>query len=144
MYRKAPWRVHNKVCYVMLCYVINFVLFLDAIYEPVGCFKDTTGNPRPLPILVKNYRWPSAIDWNNLNNTIRACAEKVKEAGFVYFGLQFYGECWSGPQAHLTYDEDGKSKHCVLGVGKNRANFVYRLVFEGKVYKFQKTHFCIG
>ena len=98
----------------------------------MGCFKDTISPPRPLPVLVKNFRWPSQIDWNNLNRTIRACAEEVKEAGFIYFGLQFYGECWSGPKAHLTYNEDGESKRCVSGVGKGRTNFVYRLVFEGK------------
>ena len=49
----------------------------------------------------------------------------------MYFGLQFYGECWSGPQAHLTYDEDGESKRCIDGVGMQSANFVYRLVFKG-------------
>lgn len=97
----------------------------------MGCFRDETTNPRPLPILVKNFRWPAQIDWNNLNKTIEACAVKVKEAGFVYFGLQFYGECWSGPKAHLTYHEDGKSKRCIAGVGMAYANFVYRLVFEG-------------
>ena len=101
----------------------------------MGCFRDETTNPRPLPILVKNFRWPGQIDWNDLNKTIEACALKVKEAGFVYFGLQFYGECWSGPKAHLTYDEDGKSKGCIVGVGKPRANFVYRLVFEGTHYR---------
>ena len=107
-------------------------MYPDIIYERVGCFKDTTANPRPLPILVKNYRWPSQIDWKNLNKTIRSCAKEVKGAGYIYFGLQFYGECWSGPQAHLTYDEDGDSKHCTLGVGKARANFVYKLVLKGE------------
>lgn len=99
-------------------------------FEPLGCFRDETTKPRPLPILVKNFRRPPQIDWNNLNKTIEACAIKVKEAGFVYFGLQFYGECWSGPKAHLTYHEDGKSKRCIAGVGMAYANFVYRLVFE--------------
>ncbi|KAL9987882.1 hypothetical protein ACROYT_G002260 [Oculina patagonica] len=112
----------------------------DIVYEKVGCFKDTMEKPRPLPVLVKNYRWPSQIDWKNLDRTIRACAKEVKKAGYLYFGLQFYGECWSGPQAHSTYDEDGKSKHCMLGVGKERANFVYKLVFkECNEYKVLQT-----
>ncbi|XP_068721046.1 pancreatic secretory granule membrane major glycoprotein GP2-like [Montipora capricornis] len=102
----------------------------EVIYEPVGCFKDDTSEPRPLPVLVKNFRRPPQVDWNNLNNTIKACAERVKKAGYLYFGLQFYGECWSGPRAYLTYDEDGKSNRCEYGVGKGFANFVYRLVFE--------------
>ena len=104
----------------------------------MGCFRDETTKPRPLPILVKNFRSPPQIDWNNLNKTIEACAIKVKEAGFVYFGLQFYGECWSGPKAHLTYHEDGKSKRCIAGVGMAYANFVYRLVFEGTYYRLSK------
>jgi len=111
----------------------------DIIYERVGCFKDTMKEPRPLPVLVKNYRWKSQIDWKNLNKTIRACAKEVKEAGYQYFGLQFYGECWSGAQAHLTFNEDGKSKHCTLGVGKGKANFVYKLVTECNMYKVLQT-----
>lgn len=109
-------------------------------YERVGCFRDNLEVPRPLPLLVKNYRRPRKIDWNNLNNTIRACAKEVEKAGYMYFGLQFYGECWSGPQAHLTYDEDGESKGCIDGVGMQRANFVYRLVFkECKEYQVLQT-----
>lgn len=109
----------------------------DFYYEPIGCFGDKLDVPRPLPLLVRNYRSrPYRVDWNNINNTIQACAKEVKKAGYVYFGLQFYGECWSGPHAHLTYDEDGKSTRCVNGVGKRMANFVYRLVFkECKEYR---------
>ncbi|PFX27881.1 Pancreatic secretory granule membrane major glycoprotein GP2 [Stylophora pistillata] len=109
----------------------------DFHYEQIGCFADKLNVPRPLPLLVKNYRSrPYQIDWNNINNTIRACAKEVKKAGYVYFGLQFYGECWSGPLAHLTYDEDGESTRCENGVGKRRANFVYRLVSkECKEYR---------
>ena len=29
------------------------------------------------------------------------------------FGLQFYGECWSGPKAGCTYDKFGKTNGCV-------------------------------
>jgi len=99
-------------------------------FVPIGCFKDTTKKPRPLPQLIKNFR--GRLDWNNLNQTIDACAEEAKKKGYLYFGLQFYGECWSGPMAHLTYDRDGSSKKCDLGVGKRRANSVYMLTGEGK------------
>lgn len=112
-----------------------FSNILDFHYEPIGCFGDKLDVPRPLPLLVRNYRSrPYRVDWNNINNTIQACAKEVKKAGYVYFGLQFYGECWSGPHAHLTYDEDGKSTRCVNGVGKRMANFVYRLVFKGDIF----------
>ena len=55
-----------------------------------------------------------------------ACAEKAREKGFKFFGIQFYRECWSGTGADKTYGRDGKSKNCENGVGKSAANFVYR------------------
>ena len=123
----------EKKCYLILSlHVLFFPFFFSVVsYEPVGCFRDRKGEHRPLPMLVKNYRWPARIDWNNLNKTIAACAKEVKDKGFWYFSLQFYGECWSGPQAHQTYYEDGESRRCKLGVGMARANFVYRLVPKG-------------
>lgn len=93
--------------------------------------------PRPLPELIKNFRGgvgvKSKIDWNNLNKTIEACAKEASKKGYLYFGLQFYGECWSGPEAHKTYERYGKSNSCTLGVGKKRANMVYMLTGEGEL-----------
>ena len=88
--------------------------------------------PRPLPELIKNFRVLRKVDWHNLNNTIKACANETLHRGYLYFGLQFYGECWSGPQAHSTYDRDSSSKSCINGVGKERANMVYMLTGEGE------------
>lgn len=99
-------------------------------YEPIGCFTDSMKEPRPLPEMIKNFRG-GRIDWKNLNNTIKACAKEALKKGYQYFGLQFYGECWSGPEANSTYDRDGTSKRCSRGVGERRANFVYKL--DGKV-----------
>lgn len=93
--------------------------------------------PRPFPELIKNFRGrvgvKSKIDWNNLNKTIEACAKESSKKGYLYFGLQFYGECWSGPEAHKTYERYGKSNSCTLGVGKKRANMVYMLTGEGEL-----------
>lgn len=101
-------------------------------YVPIGCFKDTMKEPRPLPKLIENFRG-GRLDWHNINKTIDACAQKAKEMGYLCFGLQFYGECWSGPQACLTYDRDGPSNEsCIHGVGKGRANSVYMLSGDGK------------
>ena len=41
--------------------------------------------------------------------------------------MQFFGECWSGANAGKTFAKDGVSKDCYEGVGKNRANAVYRI-----------------
>ena len=70
------------------------------------------------------------------------CAQVAKEAGYKYFGLQFYGECWSGP-GELRYNKYGKSKKCIDGnfrskkctspngnrcTGQEHANYVYQII----------------
>ncbi|XP_020617984.1 pancreatic secretory granule membrane major glycoprotein GP2-like [Orbicella faveolata] len=114
---------------LMSFFAVSFQDDVKIRYEPIGCFNDMMKEPRPLPVLIKSFRG-GQIDWHNLNNTIEACAKVALKKNYLYFALQFYGECWSGPQAHLTYDRDGRSKRCTLGVGKQRANMVY--MFAGK------------
>ena len=91
-------------------------------FESLGCFKDS--RPRSLPLLVKNLR--NNIDWNNMTKTVRACAELVQRRGLAIFGIQFYGECWSGVDAWKTYDKYGPSKNCWSGVGREESYFVYK------------------
>ena len=59
------------------------------------------------------------------------------------FGLQNYGECWSGPDAENTYSRDGRSDKCLMilknpippcnmkdpreCMGEPNVNFMYRL-----------------
>lgn len=93
--------------------------------KSVGCFADKSAS-RSFSHLVANLR--EEIDWYNLNKTVAKCAELVHDRGWEYFSLQFFGECWSGENGRLTYDRNGQSNNCVLGVGKESANFVYRLV----------------
>lgn len=65
-----------------------------------------------------------------------ACAEKAREKGFNFFGIQFYTECWSGTGAEKTYGRDGTSKDCKNGFGKSGANFVYRFSDYGECEVF--------
>ncbi|XP_032220081.2 uncharacterized protein LOC5519385 isoform X2 [Nematostella vectensis] len=95
-------------------------------FERVGCFRDK-GPPHPLPKLIKSLR--QKIDWNNMNKTIDACAKLVQAAGYQYFGIAFYGECWSGVDAHKTYAKDGSTQDCWSGVGKAGAYAVYRFKY---------------
>lgn len=104
-------------------------------FEAVGCFKDNHVKPRPLPIHVANLR-PS-IDWLNPNKTIEECAKRTLNHPYLklkYFGIQFYGECYSGVEGEKTYNRYGPSSNCVFGLGKDYANFVYRFVEKGKIY----------
>ncbi|XP_068737204.1 tiggy-winkle hedgehog protein-like [Montipora capricornis] len=91
--------------------------------KPIGCYRDSYVKPRPLPELIADFR--DDIDFNDANKTIKACAEKAREKGFKFFGVQFYTECWSGAGAEKTYARDGASKDCTHGVGNSGSNFVY-------------------
>lgn len=96
-------------------------------FEAIGCFRDLGKDPRPLPKLLADLR--NDIDWYNINKTIDKCSRLANENEYQYFGVQFYGECWSGQQPR--YDKDGKSQKCVAGVGRAGANYVYKLVKQG-------------
>ena len=67
------------------------------------------------------------------------------QKGWRYFGLQFYGECWSGPSPNKRYAMYGKSERCVgidykpcvdsaetECIGKYSTNYVYELGKEQK------------
>lgn len=96
-------------------------------YVAVGCFKDElVQGQRALPELLANYR--GKLDWNNLNQYVEKCALEAKKRNYMHFGVQFYGECWSGPYASLTYDRYGPSSQCISNVGMGLANFVYRFI----------------
>ena len=95
-------------------------------FVALGCYKD--GKWRALPDMVANLR--KKIDWRNMTKTVEECAEQVthKNGTFKVFGLQYYGECWSGPDGEKTYSQYGASKHCWNGVGGGKVNFVYTFV----------------
>ena len=69
------------------------------------------------------------------------CAKKTSDTGYSYFGLQFYGECWSDRLAEKRYERYGKSPDC-MGfqykrcndedenecVGGGNENYMYKIV----------------
>ncbi|XP_078375610.1 uncharacterized protein LOC144658960 isoform X2 [Oculina patagonica] len=112
-------------------------------FVKVGCYKDKT---RPLPDLLLNNRTQLG-DWHDWGDFIKrlacSCANLARSKGFTYFGLQFFGECWSGVKPNTGYDNDGNAspKGCVgqdltmpcedshpVCVGKGKRNYVYKLV----------------
>lgn len=105
----------------------------DRLYEPLGCFRD--GNPRALPLPIKNLR--KGINWRDMSETVAECAKATAERdpSLKVFALQFYGECFSGTNGLKTYDKYGalpygedKIEHCWEGVGSAGINFVYKFV----------------
>lgn len=115
-------------------------------YVKVGCYRDSLRRRRPLPVLIENYR--SGINWSFpehfINSEVLRCSEAVSKRGYIIFGLQFYGECWSGENVTETYDRDGNSSQCYSAVndefkpcnndsdeacvGAAKANYVYKIV----------------
>merc|ERR1719230_11678 len=117
----------------------------------VGCFHDEfqTNKDRVFPNELVNRRDPlnsnwdqKTLDWRAYPESIHdlacTCAKKAKANGWKYFGLQFYGECWSGPS--LNPARDGTSKECIGTdykacndksdtecIGKAFTNYVYKL-----------------
>eukprot|EP00795_Rhopilema_esculentum_P017452 gene17452-9057_t len=121
-------------------------------WKKVGCFHDNIFPERPLKYELLNRRDPynhnfdgHMINWQDYPGTLYSlyckCAELTEAKGYTHFGLQFYGECWSGPSANERYNMYGKSERCI-GVdydacddsaetdciGKDKTNYIYQLV----------------
>lgn len=124
----------------------------DVAFEKIGCFKDNhIVSARPLPEYLSNDRDPKIatfsgqrIDWRNWDIYVKdfacRCAKAANERNYTIFGMQFYGECWSGDLTlAYMYDRDGTSTNCVnqcfqpctkynkFCSGKNSANYVYKI-----------------
>lgn len=123
-------------------------------FEKIGCYKDKhRSHERPLPDYLFNDRDPSIdnfsgqrIDWRNWDiyvpNFACRCAKAARDHNATVFGMQFYGECWSGQNGHETYFQDGGSSNCIdqcyapctryreFCSGQNFANYVYRIKEE--------------
>ncbi|XP_028514921.1 uncharacterized protein LOC110239313 isoform X2 [Exaiptasia diaphana] len=119
-------------------------------YRAIGCYQDHF--KRPLPFEILNERDVTSkvyggrrIDWNNWNSYMPQfacrCAQLAKAKGYTIFGLQFFGECWSGPtldyksvgEATNGYDCLGPDykpcsvwdRHCI---GTQEMNYIYEIV----------------
>ncbi|XP_078370637.1 uncharacterized protein LOC144654377 [Oculina patagonica] len=96
----------------------------EPIFEPVGCYLDSGISPRPMPLLLKDFR--PDMNWNNIEAVIEKCAGLAHNKSLSYFGLKYYGQCWSGATAGLTYSRAGLAESCVRGVGVESTYFVYK------------------
>jgi len=134
---RSKIRIHSSsvsISLILLLHVtvlalssINFGLFcfLESV-EPLnpiglGCFKDT-GTTRAFSELLKIFHG------QNYAKIIQECAALAKSKGYTVFGIQYFGECWSGNNGHKTYNRNGPSKHCADGIGKDWSNFVYEIL----------------
>lgn len=81
--------------------------------------------------MIGNHR--NNINWYHMRETVMKCAKDAWAKNYIVFGVQFYGECWSGASSYKTYDKDGLNKiGCWEGVGMERNNYVYAFTSKRK------------
>lgn len=122
--------------------------------ESLGCFSDRFQRAMPEELLnerdvTSKVFGGQTIDWKKYESYMHGfscrCAKIARSKGYSVIGLQFYGECWSGPNAHLTYYKYGASNDCIDGhfkgydknnkctryIGRSWTNHVYRIGVQG-------------
>jgi len=120
-------------------------------WKKVGCFADSL-RPRPMRQLLVNMRDASSraykgyiLSWNNLrpslDRILKDCMKLAAAERYTFFGLQAFGECWSGTSGPgNNYYQDGNSTNCrnptykacddadsTPCVGRASANYVYKI-----------------
>lgn len=91
-------------------------------WKKIGCYHDRVIPNRPLTVELVNHRDETSkvydghiLNWykwpQSLHALACACEKKSREKGYKYFGLQFYGECWSG-DSHQYYRDGKKDGKC--------------------------------
>ena len=62
-------------------------------------------------------------------NIVNVCSQKAANRGYSVFGVEAGGQCFSGPNAELTFRKHGQAAHgdCTDGKGDH---------FRMSVYKF--------
>lgn len=119
----------------------------EVTYKKIGCYNENSGDralSENLFSMRKNINWKPG-EWEKfLKRLACRCAKKTSDTGYSYFGLQFYGECWSNRLAEKRYERYGKSPDC-MGfqykrcndedenecVGRGTKNYMYKIVGEG-------------
>jgi len=122
-------------------------------YIKHGCYNDKSKSSlRALRELLFQDRYKGKtysgrkIDWKNwatyLPELVCRCAIATNNKGYVYFGIQFYGECWSSADAGDRFHIYGPNDKCVnteykscddqasgeACAGAGHANYVYEIV----------------
>lgn len=98
----------------------------------LGCYTDDLETSRPLPEGIDNFR--SLVDWSksDLNSAaiISRCAVATSRRNWKVFGVQYFGECWSGETAEETFSRGGRSSECTNGIGTYNEYSVYQFYEE--------------
>lgn len=119
-------------------------------YYKLGCYQDRQWSRAMSELLISDRvesNQGQRVDWNNWEDYLHGlacrCSQAASQRGYTMFGLQHYGECWSGPDSCDLYSRHGDSQLCIGKnytrcdindesecVGESNANFVYLLLEE--------------
>ena len=89
---------------------------------PQGCFVEKEKSEK---LLTDNYA--SFSSNSDPKAAIVYCSTVARDKGHEYFAVRNQIECWTSKDIADTYNKYGKSNNCAGGVGKEMANFVYRI-----------------
>nr|XP_039248870.1 uncharacterized protein LOC120326615 [Styela clava] len=82
---------------------------VDVRYRHVGCFRDTSEHAVPI---VEDRFLVLQDDFATRYEAIRKCARIAAASEYKAFAIRDGGRCATGPVAHFTYGNYGKSKKC--------------------------------
>ena len=99
-------------------------------YIRLGCFREKY-DPALIPSLEKaEDPLLDGVSYER-SNAIYKCYQAALKRNHRVFALFAYGDCHSGPEAHLNYDKYGKSGSCPAnGKGDRTASDVYKIVYK--------------
>lgn len=114
----------TAICHKYKLGIFECLYFLETVPKFVaqGCFVEKTKREK---LLIDKYA--SFNSNSGPKATVEYCSTLARDMGFDYFAVQNEVECWTSKDIAKTYHKYGKSDKCVDGVGKELANFVYRL-----------------
>ncbi|XP_067043783.1 von Willebrand factor A domain-containing protein 2-like [Acropora muricata] len=94
-------------------------------YKKLGCFEADLKLFDELLITDRDKRSSKndghSLNWKQWEASIHSlacrCAKAARKRGFKVFGLQNYGECWSGPVDERTYNQTRRLNDCLMILG---------------------------
>lgn len=80
-----------------------------------------------IKVLARFHRSKSDL---NSAAIISRCAVATSRRNWKVFGVQYFGECWSGETAEETFSRGGRSSECTNGIGTYNEYSVYQFYEE--------------
>ncbi|XP_031565405.1 uncharacterized protein LOC116300641 isoform X2 [Actinia tenebrosa] len=94
-----------------------FITTASRDYYRKGCYKDNWDRAIKGGVF-KTFGWEDIA-------SIDQCADIARSKGWKAFAVQYFGQCFTSPTAHLTYAKHGPSGICYKGIGNSFAMDVY-------------------